>query len=153
MQTETLGLLGLTWEDWFSLAGGLAMLGWVILILAPRRWPWLNAIPAIGIPLLISLGYGVLVITEFGKAEGGGYSSLAEVSLLFSVPGVLLAGWIHYLAFDLLVGAWIAKEADLRGIQRWVQAPILVATFMLGPVGFLTFWIVKSLPFYRRGVA
>lgn len=131
-------LFGVDWEGWFSIAGTLAMAGWAILILAPRRWPLLNAIPAYGLPVALSGGYGVLALLYFADATGG-YGSLAEVARLFESPPVLLAGWVHYLAFDLFVGAWIARRADAMSLSRWIQAPILVATFMLGPVGLLLF--------------
>jgi hypothetical protein len=57
---------------------------------------------------------------------------------------VLVAGWIHYLAFDLFVGTWIASEADRLGWNRVVQAPILIATFMFGPIGLLLFFIMRA---------
>jgi hypothetical protein len=57
---------------------------------------------------------------------------------------VLLAGWIHYLAFDLFVGRWIASEADKMGISRLIQGPILFGTFMFGPLGLLVFHILSA---------
>lgn len=132
------GLVGLDWEAWFSIAGGIAMLGWSVLILAPRRWPWLTHLPTRVLPVLLSGGYAVLILLFFGAGEGG-FSSLEQVSLLFSQDSLLLAGWIHYLAFDLFVGGWIAERADRIGLHRVLQAPILFATFMLGPIGFLLY--------------
>jgi hypothetical protein len=142
--TEADELFGLDWEGWFSVAGMVAMIGWAVLIVAPRRWGWLNAVPAYGIPALLSLLYAVLVFVRFGAADGG-FGSLADVARLFSEPGILLAGWIHYLAFDLFVGAWIARRADEIGLSRLFQAPILVATFLLGPVGLLTFLTTRAV--------
>ena len=57
---------------------------------------------------------------------------------------MLLAGWVHYLAFDLFIGGWIAVEADKIGLNRIVQAPILLATFMLGPIGLAIFLTIKA---------
>jgi len=63
----------------------------------------------------------------------------------------LLAGWVHYLAFDLFVGSWISIQADKIGISRLLQAPILVATFLFGPLGFVIFWVMKTgLPVERE---
>ncbi|MCR9221584.1 MAG: ABA4-like family protein [Alphaproteobacteria bacterium] len=132
------GLFGVEWEGWFSIAGTLAMAGWAILILAPRRWPLLNAVPAYGLPAALSGGYAVLVLLYFADASGG-YGSLAEVARLFESPPVLLAGWVHYLAFDLFVGAWIARRADAIALSRLIQAPILVATFLVGPLGLVLY--------------
>lgn len=61
------------------------------------------------------------------------------VQHLFTMPEVALAGWLHYLAFDLWVGLWIARHADALGISRWLQAPVLFATFMFGPIGLLLY--------------
>lgn len=136
-------VLGLELEAWFSVAGSLAMLGWAILILAPRRWPVLNAVPAYILPAVLSAGYAVLILLFFGEGEGG-FDSLQAVARLFEQAPLLLAGWVHYLAFDLFIGAWIARRADVMGMHRVLQAPILLATFMLGPIGLLVFLTVHA---------
>lgn len=137
------GLFGLSWEAWFSLGGTIAMTGWLVLILAPRRWAALNLIPAYILPAILSLGYSTLILIYFGGAEGG-FDSLAAVSTLFERPPLLLAGWVHFLAFDLFIGAWIARRADAVGLHRVLQAPILFTTFMLGPVGLLVYLILEQ---------
>jgi hypothetical protein len=121
-------------EEAFGLVGPPAILGWAILILGPRRFAALNAVPQLVIPLGLSVVYSVLVLTHFSR-PGGGFNSLAEVRQLFSDDWVLLLGWVHYLAFDLLVGAWLAARMDRAGIGRLVQAPILASTFLFGPLG------------------
>ena len=126
----------MTPEDLFGLAGMAAMAGWTVLVLAPRRWRALNALPAFVIPAGLSALYAALVLRHFAGA-GGGFGSLAEVAELMSDPWVLLAGWVHYLAFDLAVGAWSARRMDAAGLHRLVQAPILLTVFLFGPVGFL----------------
>jgi hypothetical protein len=128
-------------EASFSHAGLIAMIGWAILIFGPRRWPWLSAFPTYVFPAVLSLGYAILILRHFGTAEGG-YNTLADVAKLVSNDHVLLAGWVHYLAFDLFIGAWISQQADDASISRLVQAPILVTTFMFGPFGLLLFLIV-----------
>lgn len=133
--------------SWFSQAGLIAMIGWAILIFGPRRWPSLSAFPAYLLPAVLSLGYAVLILRHFGSAEGG-YNSLADVSKLLSNDHILLAGWMHYLAFDLFIGAWISRKADDASVSRVAQAPILVTTFMFGPLGLLLFlmvWKVQNL--------
>jgi hypothetical protein len=134
----------LTPDQWFGWAGQAAMIGWLILIFLPRRWPLLLTLPRFIIPLGLSLLYAGLVMVHFFSAEGGGFGSLAEVRALFSVEEALLAGWVHYLAFDLFIGGWIAVEADKLGLPRLVQAPILLMTFMFGPVGFALFLLVGA---------
>ncbi len=144
------GLFGLDWEAWFSIGGSLAALGWLILILAPRRWAALNIVPAYIIPAILSIGYSTLILLYFGEGEGG-FGTLAAVAALFETMPLLLAGWIHYLAFDLFVGAWIARRADAVGLHRILQAPILFATFMLGPLGLLVYLATEQCMTRLRG--
>jgi len=124
------------------------MLGWIILIFLPRRWKYLNWIPHFIIPFGLSFLYAALFLPTFWTIEGGGFSSLEQVKTLLSNDTALLAGWVHYLAFDLFIGAWIAHKADKIGISRILQAPILLATFMMGPLGLLMFLTLRS--FYRK---
>ena len=131
-------------EILFSLFSTAAMVGWLILIILPRRWSWLNQIPSLWIPLGLSLGYSLLIGLYFFQAEGG-FDTLANVQLLFTNPMATLAGWVHYLAFDLFIGCWIARKADELHISRLIQAPILLATFMFGPFGYLLFMLLKGI--------
>lgn len=139
MDLSSIGL-----DQWFGWAGQAAMIGWLILIFLPRRWPWLLAIPRFIIPFGISLLYAGFAMSYFFTVEGGGFGSLDEVAVLLGSREMLLAGWVHYLAFDLFIGGWIAVEADKIGLNRVVQAPILLATFMLGPVGLALFLTIKA---------
>lgn len=123
-------------EAVFGAVSGVAALGWALLILGPRR-PWVRWLLGGGVVLGLCLVYGVLVMAFFFTVPGGGFGSLAEVMRLFTVPEVALAGWVHYLAFDLAVGLWIAQRADAEGVSRWLQAPVLGVTFLFGPLGLL----------------
>lgn len=134
----------MTPEQIFGMTGTPAILGWAILVLGPRRFAPLNAVPQLVIPLGLSALYAALVLRHFAEA-GGGFGSLADVRRLFSSDWVLLAGWIHYLAFDLAIGAYLAGRMDRAGIGRLVQAPILATTFLFGPVGFVLAVVTESV--------
>lgn len=131
----------------FAYASTTAMVGWVLLVLGPRRWAWFNAVPLWVIPAVLSVGYSLIVLSRFA-GMGGGFDSLAAVAVLMGNDWGLLAGWVHFLAFDLFVGAVMAARMDRVGVGRMVQAPILGAIFMLGPLGFLvaalTEWGLRS---------
>jgi Domain of unknown function (DUF4281) len=127
----------------FSAASSAAMLGWLVLTLSPR-WPVVIQALRLGLIGALSLTYAVLIFVYFFRVEGGGFGSITEVRALFLNDGVLVAGWIHYLAFDLFVGTWIATEADKLGWNRLLQAPILVVTFMFGPIGLLLFYLTRA---------
>ncbi len=126
----------MTPEQVFSITGSIAMTGWVILALAPRRWPLLNALPRLILPTILGLFYAAYIFAFFA-VSGGGYGTLAEVRQLFTLDELLLAGWIHYLAFDLMIGAYLADRLDRAGIGRLLQLPVLFATLMFGPVGLI----------------
>lgn len=129
-------------EQIFSIANTLALLSWIILIVAPR-WKWTQKIILSGvIPLLLSVAYLGLIVLFFGSAEGG-FGSLAEVMKLFTNEWAALGGWIHYLAFDLFVGIWEVKDSQKRGISHLIVIPCLIFTFLLGPIGFLMYSILR----------
>ncbi len=134
---------GMSPAQLFDWAGQAATLGWVILIFLPRGIKPLFFIAQYVVPLGIGLLYSALVLVHFFSTEGG-YDSLASVRALLANDHMLLAGWVHYLAFDLFIGAWIAKQADKIGVSRLIQAPILLATFMFGPVGLVLFLVMKA---------
>lgn len=119
------------------------MAGWGILIFLPRRYDLLFAVPQYLIPLGLGLLYAGLMFANVYTVDGG-YGSLEQVRALFGKDEVLLAGWVHYLAFDLFIGAWIARQADGLGIPRLIQTVLLLATFMFGPVGLAAFLIMRA---------
>ncbi len=130
-------------EQLFSLCGALATTGWLLLVFLPRRrWTARLVCPVI-IPLLLALVYLWPVATTFGRAQGG-FGSLADVSLLFQNRWVLLAGWIHYLAFDLFVGSWEARDAQRVGLHHLLVVPCLALTFLFGPVGLLLYFVLRA---------
>jgi hypothetical protein len=125
-------------ETIFSAASLLAMAGWLALLVAPRT-AWVTwRLAGLAIPAALAALYVVLLAIHAPGAEGG-FSSLADVAALFRTEGVLLAGWIHYLAFDLFIGAWICRRGAEEGMNPWLVRLCLPPTFLLGPVGLLLF--------------
>jgi Domain of unknown function (DUF4281) len=136
------------WEALFGIANAMAFLCWLALIFLPRK-PWLRTTIFFIVAFGLCLTYGGIAMTFFFRVEGGGFASIAQVQKLFLSEPVVLAGWIHYLAFDLFVGLWIAKHADMLGVPRIVQAIALIATFMFGPIGLL---IYLAIEFSRKNM-
>lgn len=134
-------------ESVFSSAGSVAMLGWLALLLAPNRWRIGVPLAAVTATLLAALYAAVLA--AFWHQGSGGFGSLAEVAELFRTPGLLLAGWVHYLAFDLLIGTWQRAEGQRIGMSRLALAPCLVLTFLFGPLGWLAFLGVRQFHLSR----
>ena len=129
----------------FRLANTAALLGWVALVLSPTRVRWaatVRRVTGFGLPVALSLLY-VAMLAVHWRGQGG-FGSVAEVRALFEVPGALVAGWIHYLAFDLFVGTWIAKSASERGWSHALLVPVLLLTFLFGPAGLLAFALLRA---------
>ena len=129
-------------ETLFSVASAIAAVGWLLLVLLPKlRSAQVTA--GIIIPLLLSALYLFLIVQNFSGAPGG-FGSLADVSLLFSRPALLLAGWVHYLAFDLFIGAWEIRDSQRHQIPHLVMIPCLLMTLMLGPIGLLFYFAIRT---------
>jgi len=128
----------MTPERLFSVVNTLALLAWLLLAILPRR-PWVTRIIAgTGVPALLAVVYVAVIVSHWFTSEGG-FSTLADVALLFANPWLLLAGWVHYLCFDLLIGCWEVRDAQARGVPHAAVLPCLVLTFLFGPAGWLAY--------------
>jgi len=137
-------------EAAFDTASAFALAGWLALAASPPGRRWTDAVWQLTgwvMPLLLALVYVALLL---GHPGAGGFGSLAAVRQLFEHPGLLAAGWLHYLAFDLFVGTWIARQAAARGIRHLWVLPCLLLTFLLGPAGLLAF---AALTLLHEGIA
>lgn len=130
-------------ERVFSIANTVAIIGWILLAVAPR-WKWTDKIVLSGaLPILLAIAYLVLIVAFFGRVEGDA-GTLAGVIKLFSNEWIMVAAWVHYLVFDMLVGIWETKDAQEKGISHWLVVPCLFFTLMLGPVGFLLYSVLRT---------
>jgi len=129
-------------EAVFSACNLMAMAGWLALLVAPRSRR-VVVLAGTVIPLTLAAIYLTLFALH-ARGSQGGFSSLAAVAQLFENRWLLLAGWVHYLAFDLFIGSWETRDAMARGVARLWLAPCLVLTFMLGPIGLLCYHVVRT---------
>nr|WP_298789749.1 ABA4-like family protein [uncultured Allomuricauda sp.] len=129
----------------FSIANSMAMPMWLLMIILPKWKVTRFLIDYKVIPLLLSLVYAFYMIYHIQTGAGLDFGSLSSVMALFTLENAVMAGWVHYLAFDLLLGMWMLNENQKLGIHQLLMAPCLFATFMLGPVGFLLFMIIRTL--------
>ncbi len=143
------------WDFVFNAVNILALAAWVLLIFLPR-WPaLLSAVLFLGVGILCLVYSAGLIGVMSGlipAGSGGGgadFSSITGVRAIFASDGGVTIGWTHYLAFDLFAGLWIARDADAKAISRFIQAPILFATLMAGPLG-LGLWLLLREPAARR---
>lgn len=124
------------------MAGLIATVGWLLLAIVPKQ-PVTQIIAAIIAPMILASLYLYLIAMHFNGAEGG-FGSLADVATLFQKRELLLAGWIHYLCFDLFIGAWEVRDAQRNHIPHLVVIPCLLMTFMLGPIGLLFYFAIRT---------
>jgi len=132
-----------TVEQLFSIANFVAVLCWVLLALFPNRRFVVEVVTGKAVPALFAVAYTAIAIAVFPRAKGS-FSTLAGVAALFANPWLLLAGWLHYLAFDLLIGTWEARDSVARGVPRWLLVPCLFLTLMFGPMGWLMYVITSA---------
>ncbi|MEM9686666.1 MAG: ABA4-like family protein [Bacteroidota bacterium] len=129
----------------FSLANITAMPMWLLMILLPKWKVTRFLIDFKVIPLLLSVLYAIYIVQAVLTGGGMDFGSLASVMALFTEENAVLAGWVHYLAFDLIVGMWMLDQNKTLRIHPLIMAPCLFGTFMLGPVGFLLFMIIRAM--------
>lgn len=128
----------------FQFASPLALVGWLALFTAPWLPRLADRVGGYVIPALLSVGYTALVLVHWSCADGG-FDSLASVALLFEDRFLLLAGWVHFLAFDLFIGAWQVRKAREASIPFALVVPCLVLTFLFGPAGLLVFLGLRAV--------
>jgi hypothetical protein len=134
----------MTPDQIFEVVNIVALAAWLLLAALPGRHWVPTAVTAAVIPALLALVYTAIVAVQWAGSEGG-FGSLKDVALLFANPWVLVAGWVHYLAFDLFVGSWEVRDARAHGVPHWLVLPCLFFTFMFGPAGWLLYMTVRAV--------
>jgi hypothetical protein len=146
----------MAWTTLFTLTNVVAAIGWLVLLLAPRR-PVAHSFVLFGAVGLLCLTYLVLFVALVGGLVDPGavpgvtaapfdYSdySIGGIRRLFGTDAGIVVGWTHYLAFDLFVGLWIARDADAKGFGRLFQAPFLLLTYLAGPIGLFLWLLMRE---------
>jgi hypothetical protein len=128
----------------FQFVNLIALVGWIMLIGFPT---WRNTPKGIlnGVIAMLCFFYYSTVMAWWWEGPRGGFDSLANVMLLFTSERAVLAGWVHYLAFDLFVGLWITLDAQKISLKRGILIPVQLLTFMFGPIGLVLYMIIRRL--------
>lgn len=133
----------MTPETLFALAGSWMAIGWLALVLAPLAPRVADWTATIVVPAVFAVAYTGIILAFWAGREGG-YEDLASVMRLFDNPWLALAGWLHFLAFDLFVGAWEVRTARRVGMPHWLVLPCLPVTLLFGPAGYLMFLTLRA---------
>ena len=129
-------------DQLFSFCSTLALISWIVLIFFTFWKIRVNYLFSIVI-ILLALVYTWLIFSNITIGGFDNFNTLNGVGKLFSNKFLLLAGWIHYLAFDLLTGIYIVTNARKNNINHWLTVPALFFTFMLGPFGLLLYFLLR----------
>lgn len=130
-------------DDLFSICNTAVLPGWALLIFAPRwKWGTRFVVPLV-LPSVLAVVYLAVGVAALNDGVEGGFSTLDSVSQLFENRNLVVAGWVHYLAFDLVVGCWEVRDAQRLGIHHLLVVPCLILTFLAGPVGFLFYVLLR----------
>jgi len=116
---------------------------WLLLAVLPHWGLTQFLVHSVAIPLLLGVAYAWFLTTGAFSVEGAGFFSLAGIHAFFANDAAALAGWIHYLVFDLFIGAWQVRDAKRRGISHWLVVPCLFFTLMAGPIGLLLYLVLR----------
>ncbi len=130
-------------EKLFEITNALALFSWLFLIIFPyKEWSrkLLFNLVVIGLALL----YLVLITQYFDVDTFESFGDLNSLSAMFSEPMSVVIGWTHYLAFDLLAGLYITKDAEKYAINRFLLIPCQLLTFMMGPVGVFLYFLLRA---------
>ena len=136
----------------FLMANSVAMLCWAALaicLFAPRLQRWIPRVTGLIVPALFAVVYIVCIGKGFSESRDGGFNSIGAVRALFGNDSALVAGWLHYLAFDLFVGTWIVRRGIKERLNPILLLLCLPVTFLFGPAGFLLYWVERGV-FSRR---
>lgn len=134
-------------ETLFLILNNLVAIVWILMIFAPK-WKVTQAIiSTFSVVLILSVTYSILIISSFGTLDFMDFTSLQGIMNLLQHSDAWgsSALWYHFLAFDLFVGTWILKDAQKLSIPHFLIIPCLFFTFMLGPLGFVLYQLVKFL--------
>jgi hypothetical protein len=132
--------------DWgiiFKIANISVIPAWLLLIIIPRSTITRKVVHSYLYPVLLGVFYLFLLVVSWGGE--GGMDTLENLKLSFQRDEVLVLGWVHYLVFDLFIGAWIARDATANGIKHLSIIPSLVLTLFVGPVGLLSYLILRTI--------
>lgn len=118
---------------------------WALLVLAPRS-VWTRRLVHSGLfaALLVPV-YALLLFGDRPGPQGASFFTLAGVSRIFTTPKTIIACWVHYLVFDLFVGAWLARDAARRGLAHLWTVPFLIVTLLFGPIGLGSYLLLRAL--------
>jgi len=133
-------------ENFFQATNTVALVAWIALVVFPHSRVVSATLCGLVVPALLAAAYvsviGWKLTTDGPPPEN--VMTIAGLRKIFQDDWVFAAAWTHYLAFDMVVGAWIARDGVRLGIRWPVRTLALVLTFLAGPAGFLVHVVART---------
>jgi hypothetical protein len=130
---------------WANLIVLPAWIGLAISLFVPRFRLWIYRLTGLFIPLLLGSVYGWLIFVASQNGTLFDFSSLKGVQSLMQNPYALVAGWLHYLAFDLFIGTELCKRGHESGFSPWLLLLVIVLCFIFGPLGLVLYGLMRGI--------
>lgn len=129
----------------FQLTCGIGAIGWIVLFFISPFWAgWDKLVVGVVVTLLAAV-YTWLNFSNFSMSNIEHFSSLSGVEEVFKNRELVVAAWVHFIAFDLMVAVWEKRNAQRHGIPHWLLLLPLFFTCMLGPLGFLLYILIRAV--------
>lgn len=131
----------MTYALLFKVANLSVIPAWVLLVFLPRKkvTKWVSH--SYLYPVILALLYIYLMVVSWGGE--GGMNTLESLKLSFARDEILVLGWVHYLVFDLFIGAWISRDSFKNNIPHLQIVLPLLLTLFAGPIGLLTYLVIR----------
>ena len=126
---------------------------WIMLLIIPNSRITQILINSIILPLILSSAYVYVVYQSILLNESFYevfklYLSLDNLYTAFATENFLLAFWLHFLALNIFLGLWMARDAIKYNISRKLVFFPLVLIYFTGPVGLILYWFIRV--FYAK---
>jgi hypothetical protein len=134
-------------ETYFQVTNTIALISWIALVVFPGKRLVSGVLCAVVVPGCLAVSYAAVIgwkLTANGPPPGD-VMTIAGLRNVFTDDWVFAAAWTHYLAFDMVVGAWMARDSQKLSLPWSLRTPSLVLTFLAGPLGFLVYVFGRAL--------
>jgi hypothetical protein len=132
----------------FSLLNAAVLPWWLLWLAAPRSALARRAASHGAVFVALSLVYAVFFGAALASNDLSGGMQFEAVRAALATSRGFLAGWTHYLCFDLFAGAWILRESRRLDVE---PRPFLFLTLMAGPLGLGSFLVRRAWRLRRFG--
>lgn len=129
----------------FTVLNTSVLPGWALLVFLPRHAITKQVVHSGLYAAVLGVAYAVLLFGDHPGPQGSNFFTLEGVTRIFTTPQTIIACWVHYLIFDLFVGAWIGRDCERLAMKPWMAIPSQVLTLLFGPAGLLSWVLVRGI--------